>query len=674
MGSVIGPSEVRASESDKMLRRALNQWDIMFLVVGAMIGSGWLFGSLGAAATAGPAAIVSWVIGGILMMFIALAYAELGGMLPKSGGIVRYPQYTHGSFASFMLGWAYFLSAVTVAPSEAIAAVTYLTTWVHGLTVSGVLTPLGVLVAAILTIFFFLLNWFGVHVMGKTNTGVGWWKFIIPTLTFILLLGLALHPANYSHLAGGFVPFGWSAVFLAIPTTGIAYAYLGFRQGVDFSGEARRPSDVVLGTVIGFFVVMFIYIMLQVAFIGGLDFKKLYLVYIITKTNPQTGQTTTVTVPIGHPTASSWNWGYLQGVSVNSTTIEAVAYKTVTASGVQWNTLASGPFYGILYIAGGALAIFAILLLVDAVVSPSGTGWIYIGTTARTLYGLAADGHLPQSFLRLNKYRVPLWPTVAALILGLLFLLPFPTWFAISSFITTTTVFTYIVGGPALIALRRMAPDAPRPIKIPLASVIGALATIAAFLIVYWSTFYYLWFAIALILGGLPLFYLYTMVNRFKLDRKYAIAAAIVYWAALIASTYFLIYLPFALPAGWPSSTPTTMLKLKPTHIIYFVAYLAIMIASTVGLTLFLASKAGDRDGARRHINAGWWVIATIFSALTLSFLGSFSVFETPIIPFPWDTVIAALVALGLYLYGAYSGIMTDDLVAVLKEIGVPIQ
>lgn len=44
--------EKKAIQSDKQLRRALNQWDITFLVVGAMIGSGWLFGSLGAAATA----------------------------------------------------------------------------------------------------------------------------------------------------------------------------------------------------------------------------------------------------------------------------------------------------------------------------------------------------------------------------------------------------------------------------------------------------------------------------------------------------------------------------------------------------------------------------------------------------------------------------------------------
>ncbi len=60
--------------------------------------------------------------------------------------------------------------------------------------------------------------------MGKTNTGVGWWKLIIPILTVALLLGLFLHPANFTAVPGGFVPYGWAPVFMALPTTGIIFA------------------------------------------------------------------------------------------------------------------------------------------------------------------------------------------------------------------------------------------------------------------------------------------------------------------------------------------------------------------------------------------------------------------------------------------------------------------
>jgi amino acid transporter len=135
----------KAEVTDKQLRKALNVFDIAYLVIGAVIGSGWLFGSLYAAATAGPAAIVSWTLGGIFLLFVALTFAELGGMLPKSGAIVRYPQYSHGSFASFILAWAYLLSAITVPPVEAEAVVTYTSSYVPGLlTPTGVLTLEGV--------------------------------------------------------------------------------------------------------------------------------------------------------------------------------------------------------------------------------------------------------------------------------------------------------------------------------------------------------------------------------------------------------------------------------------------------------------------------------------------------------------------------------------------------
>lgn len=85
----------KAEVTDKQLRKALNVFDIAYLVIGAVIGSGWLFGSFYAAATAGPAAIISWLLGGgIFLMFVAFSFAELGGMIPKSGSIVRYPQYS----------------------------------------------------------------------------------------------------------------------------------------------------------------------------------------------------------------------------------------------------------------------------------------------------------------------------------------------------------------------------------------------------------------------------------------------------------------------------------------------------------------------------------------------------------------------------------------------------
>ena len=95
--------------------------------VGSIIGSGWLFGALNAAGAAGPAAIISWALGGVMILMIALVYAELGTMFPLSGGVVRFPHLAFGSFASYTAGWITWVAVATTAPIEVEAALQYAT-------------------------------------------------------------------------------------------------------------------------------------------------------------------------------------------------------------------------------------------------------------------------------------------------------------------------------------------------------------------------------------------------------------------------------------------------------------------------------------------------------------------------------------------------------------------
>ncbi len=94
--------------------------------MGGIIGSGWLFASLDAASTAGPSAILSWLIAGFLIIFVGLAYSEIASAIPKTGGIVRYPHYTHGSYTGYILGFLYLLSAITLPAIEAEGAIEYI--------------------------------------------------------------------------------------------------------------------------------------------------------------------------------------------------------------------------------------------------------------------------------------------------------------------------------------------------------------------------------------------------------------------------------------------------------------------------------------------------------------------------------------------------------------------
>src|SRR5580658_8186514 len=102
---------------------------LMWASEGSIIGSGWLFGALGAVAVAGPAAIFGWAIASVVIMILALIHAELGGMFPVSGGTSRYPHYAFGSFAGIFFGWFSYSQAAAVAPIEVTAALQYASQW-----------------------------------------------------------------------------------------------------------------------------------------------------------------------------------------------------------------------------------------------------------------------------------------------------------------------------------------------------------------------------------------------------------------------------------------------------------------------------------------------------------------------------------------------------------------
>ena len=111
------------------LNRKLGTFALTMTGVGSIIGSGWLFGAWKAAKVAGPAAIFAWILGMAAILLIGLTYAELGAMFPLSGGAVRYAQYSHGSLAGFMAGWANWIAIVSVIPIEAEASVQYMSSW-----------------------------------------------------------------------------------------------------------------------------------------------------------------------------------------------------------------------------------------------------------------------------------------------------------------------------------------------------------------------------------------------------------------------------------------------------------------------------------------------------------------------------------------------------------------
>jgi amino acid transporter len=115
-----------AKRATGSLHRSVGLTSLMFISLGSIIGSGWLLGALTAAKAAGGASLISWVLAGVIIILLALVHAELGAAYPLAGGTARFPRLAFGSIAGFTAGWVAWLQAVTIAPIEVEAALSYL--------------------------------------------------------------------------------------------------------------------------------------------------------------------------------------------------------------------------------------------------------------------------------------------------------------------------------------------------------------------------------------------------------------------------------------------------------------------------------------------------------------------------------------------------------------------
>lgn len=598
-------------KADRGLHRTMSLTQLLFLGVSAQIGSGWLFGVLSAAGVAGPAAILSWIIASILVGLIALSYAELGSMLPRSGAIVRYTYLTHGSFAGWIIGWAYWLSAVTIPPIEAIAVVTYLggkwpdanfLTSKNGVDVLS--WPNGILFGTGLMIIFFFLNFFGAKFLSESNKWVTIWKMALPTATFIGLF-FVLKGSNFS-MYGGFVPRGIAPIFHAIASSGIIFSLLGFRQALDYGGEVRTPQrNVPLATFGSILIPMVIYTLLQVAFIGAISWTSMGI--------------------------KPGDWSALEGSN--------------------W---ADAPFFHELDAANmAALAALGTLLLVDAAVSPLGSGWVYLGTATRTGYGLAVHRNIPPVFHANNRFGVPWLALVVSGVVGLVFFVPAPSWYSMVGFISAAAVMTYMMGGVGLPVLRRTAGGLPRPFRLRQPGFWSLIGFLAAMLILYWAGFATLANVFTATFIGLPLFAWYYAWKRGWMNRAVA---------GVLGIVFLVVWIWIADSGGWVLTVSGGHNPDGWSFIPYFIAFAVAVVAFCALMWVF-----SNAEG-RLHIAHSAWLIVMLIGTLPISYYGYYGGegADAPL-AFPWGTIIELAFGVAIFYWAVASGFSTEEIEDIVR-------
>lgn len=435
------------------LNRRISPLMLLMISINGMVGSAWLFAPLYSAKIAGSGAVIAWLIGGIATAVIALTFAELSTLIPVAGGTAQIPKVSHGLLTSFMLSWIAWLSAMTMAPIEVQAILQYASTYFTSLMVqengAHVLTNYGMVWATILMFSFCAINIVSFRGLVRSNFILFTFKVAVIILVVFAIIQTSFHTQNFQGMYQSVSSVvGWHAILSAVATGGIAFAFTGFKHGVELAGETKNSAIAIpLGIVGSVFCCLALYLGLQIAFIGALE-----------------------------PASLTSGWGKLSFVGD------------------------VGPFAGLT--AGLGLIWLMKLLYIDAVVSPAGAGLIYVTSTARILYAMAEIGFVPKWLMTLNKQKLPVMAILINFVLGMFLFLPLPGWEAMVSFLVSGMVISYAIGPVSLLCMRYEFPDKKREFQVPFAPLFCAVAFYFCNLLSYWTgweTIYKL--AIAMLIG-----------------------------------------------------------------------------------------------------------------------------------------------------------------------------
>ncbi|WP_018300411.1 APC family permease [Fangia hongkongensis] len=375
-----------------------------FIGISSIVGSGWLFAPYVAAHISGPAAILSWTIGTLIIYLLAMCYAEIATLHPIRGLSAVITTLSHNQYFGFPFAIANWLGIVAVIALEADATVQYLVnivpSWHHlFFDATESMTLIGSLLALVFVIFYTLVNFWGIKLLAKANNLITVIKLAVPVITVIILLCAAFHPHNFTSAGGSFMPYGFTSVIVTILTAGIIVSFNGFQTILSFSSEIHNPTRTIpWALTIAIFVSFILYIVLQVAFIGALP-----------------------------PSFLAHGWD-----SFNM----------------------SAPIVQLVGILG--LNFFIVVLYIGAVAAPMGTALAFTGSASRMFTAMARKKQMPQFFDNVHPiYGLSRRSLIFNALLAVVFLFSFNSWSDLAQVLGLFHILSYKTVPLALTVFRK---------------------------------------------------------------------------------------------------------------------------------------------------------------------------------------------------------------------------
>ncbi|OGO96225.1 MAG: amino acid permease [Coxiella sp. RIFCSPHIGHO2_12_FULL_44_14] len=418
------------------MKRSLPSLTLLFVSVSGILGSGWLFTAYFSARFAGPAALLSWLIGGVIVLLIAFVFAELSAMIPVTGSSTRIPQYTHGTLVNFLFSWIIWLSYAALVPTETQAVLQYLGFFFSGIMHhNGALTDMGYVIAAILMLGMSIINIYSLRWLLRCNTGLTLLKILIPlVLTLIILGSLIVHHTPTTFMNQGFLPFGLHGLLTAILLGGILFSFNGFKQACELAGAAKNPARAMPFAIIGSVIIcLIIYLLLQITLLYSLN---------------------------THNLDAGWQFLHLR-----------YGDRSPLAAIVQQDHLTA----------------LVPILYVGAIIAPLAAALIYVNGSGLSLYSMSLNKQMPSLFQKLTVQGNPIFATLLNFVLGMLLFAPLPGWDKMVTYLSSLIAVTYAVAPICLLALRQQVPHYQRPFKLPWGTAWGVLTFYICTLLIYWS-------------------------------------------------------------------------------------------------------------------------------------------------------------------------------------------
>ncbi len=383
--------------------------------VGSIIGSGWLFASYKASQVAGPLAIGSWIVGAFLALSVALLLAEIATYYTNETGLfARLLTLTHNSDMGFIISSSNWFCTIIIIPAEAEASVQYLVEafpkYSDSLFLNGHFTGLGIVWVCAIMFLYGVINYWGIQLLAKANNLITTFKLIVPTATALIFFYASWHPENFTSYQNTIAPYGYNKMITAVVTCGIFYSFYGFNTITFFSKELDKPQrNIPLALGGSILICLVIYLLLQISFIGSVTPEMI---------------------------ANGWH-------QLNFTSPLA---QLAILFGMNW---------------------VAMVLYVDAAISPSGTGIIFVGSSARIFTGMAQDGQMPKVFGNLHPlHGVSRLSIVVTLAFCMCLVIFFDNWDKIMIVVSAFMSISCMAVPIAFHKLRKMDPS-KRPFTMP---------------------------------------------------------------------------------------------------------------------------------------------------------------------------------------------------------------